>query len=168
MRKRGRETERQQFPVWALWQIAFSKDGCTHSPAIRALPLRVGTCIPSFLNLGRGLRPFQPIDNSADIIMWLPRLGHKEDKAPVPWEPRLGSMRELNLAQVEGPRRGAEVAGLTSSIYDHHCERPSLWTSEIWNGPAPQPWNLTPLRLCSRTQSSCCILFSHDSQNPRA
>ena len=70
----------------------------------------------------QGLWQLQPIDNSANIIMWLPRLGYKEDTAPVPWEPRLGTMKELKLAQVQGPQRGAEVAQLTSSIHHHHCE----------------------------------------------
>ena len=118
---------------------------CIHAHAhththTHTLPRRGWVYVPhNPLNLGRGLWQFWPIDNGANDILWLPRLGCKENATPGPWEPRLGAVRTLKLAHLEGPRRRVEFPQLMS--------RPDMWeskTSEI----------LRPSRLWSNAKLS--------------
>ena len=115
------------------------------------LPRRGWVYVPhNPLNLGRGLWQFWPIDNGANDILWLPRLGCKENATPGPWEPRLCAVKMLKLAHLEGPRRRAEFPQLMSIITDQTCERARLqrsWDPQDCGAVASCPWNSDPRNL---------------------
>ena len=125
---------------------------CIHAHAhTHTLPRRGWVYVPhNPLNLGRGLWQFWPIDNGANDILWLPRLGCKENATPGPWEPRLGAVRTLKLAHLQGPRRWAELPQLMSIITDQTCERARLqrsWDPQDCGAMPSCPWNSDPRNL---------------------
>ena len=126
------------------------------------LPRRDWVYVPhNLLNLGRGLWQFWPIDNGANDILWLPRLGCKENATPGPWEPSLDAVRTLNPAHLEGPRRRwAEFSQLMSIIKDQTCE----WV-RLQRVPATSFWSET-LKTVEQCQAVLGILthgiWEHD------